>query len=235
MIKELDKTYYESRAKEFEVTKDMEDETVTQMIEDLTDTLKSLPDRYYLCANEIGYNLRAAVVRFEDEYLEFLNPLFQEKLEPSMIREVDPDTGKEYIVPRFKNCMITYQTKTGEVKTTRLGEDASIVFCQLNDCLNGLHDPDYGLEVIPEFDQATDEERAEVVDAYLKGLTELADEMDKDLSEDDELKKYWTKFKFDEAVAEGKVEFDKEEEQPLNRKQRRMINKLAKKLGRKKK
>lgn len=210
-------------------------ERAEEIVTDLIDTLKANPDRYYLCSNEIGYNERAAVVKFGDEYLEFLNIIFQEKLKPSMIREKDPADGKEYIMPRFLDTTICYQTKEGSIEANKLNEEASIVFCQVINCLNGLHDTDYGLEIIPEFDTATEEERAEVINAYIENLNKMKDELDEELTKDEEVKDWWNKFKFDSAVARGEVEFDKEEPKPMNRKERRLMEKIAKKLGGKKK
>lgn len=235
MIREIDTNseVFFKKTDEFKITKE-DTELAEEVVEDLTDTLKANPDRYYICANEIGRTERAAVVKFGDEYLEFLNVIFQEKLKPEMIREIDPSDGKEYIMPRFTDTTICYQTKTGEVKANKLNKEASVVFCQVVNCLNGLHDADYGLEIIPEFDQATDEERAEVINAYIESINQMRDELDEELSKNEEVKDWWNKFKFDAAVASGKVEFEKPETPPMNRKQRRLLNRIAKKLGGKK-
>ena len=73
---------------------------------------------------------------------------------------------------------------------------------------------------------------------YLNSLKDFDYALDKDLSENEETKDAWTNFKFNRAVVNGDVEIDKEfvPEQKLNRKQRRFLDKFARKAkGRNKK
>ncbi len=210
----------------------------TELIQDLKDTLMSSDVRTYLCANELNEDKRIFAVKFDKEILIFANPVYQERKDFGLIRELDFAVNKEFIIPRFKSVTICYQNESGEVKATKFNDDAAIVICQAMDCLDGIHAHDFGLEVLPEFDEATDEEREEVVKMYLNSLKDFDYALDKDLSENEETKAAWTNFKFNRAVVNGDVEIDKEfvPEQKLNRKQRRFFEKFARKAkGRNKK
>jgi len=236
MIKELitDKSFLDERAMEWDVRK--EQELSTELVQNLSDTLKSLPNRYYLCSNEIGYHERAFAIKFSDEIKIFMNPIFQSKGNLKLVRELDPLTNKEYIIPRYTDVTVCYQNCMGKIEANKFNEQASVVVSQAMDCLEGVHSSDYGLEVIPEFDLATEEEREEVINAYLESIKKTRDELDRDLQEDEETKEEWNYYRFVRDKNEGKIETVDLEEQPkFNRKQRRLLDKLIKKFKRRKK
>ena len=227
MIKEFDynSEFFNERADECLIEE--------ELVNDLKDTLQNLPDRTYLCANEIGVNKRMFAIRFDTDILIFVNPVYQDRGEFELIRETEPSTSKEFILPRCKEITLCYQDDKGETKATKFNEDASPVISQAMDCLDGIHAYDYGLEIIPEFDEATDEERMEVIKMYLNSLKDLELEFDKDLSEDEETKRIWKSFKFRKAVADGEVQLDDTPSPTLNRKERRLISKLTGKFKKK--
>lgn len=230
MIKELDYSseVYFNRAEEFDIKEDKE------IIEDLKDTLASMPDKLYLCANEIGVGKRAFAVNFSSGNIKVIsNPVYQVREDFELVREKYLD--KEYIIPRYKNITLCYQDEDGETKATKFDEDASPFMSQAMDCLDGLHASDYGLEVIPEFDEATDEERKEVVTMYIDSLKDLESRLDKDLTEDEDTKAVWKDFKFREALAAGEVELYKEPtpEKKFNRKERRFLDRFTKRMKKK--
>lgn len=241
MIRELDfdSDIYFSRANEYDTTGKLKEEVIKpeELISDLKDTLKSLPDKTYLCANEIGLNIRAFCVKFGDEYKVFINPMFQTKDKIKLIREVYYPTKKEYIIPRFTESTICYQNESCKVIANKLNSEASIVFNQAVDCLDGIHVIDYGLEIIPEFDEASEEERLEVIEAYLDNLQNFADNLDEDLQKEEEIKDQWDYFKYLRARNKGEIEIEKVEapEIKMNRAQRRSYKKLFNKLKRRKK
>ena len=226
MIKELnyELDLYNERADEFDIKENKE------LITDLIDTLKAQNDKVWLCANEIGENKRAIAVKFGDDVKVFSNPVYQVRDNFELVREKYRD--KEYIIPRYKDITLCYQDEEGEVKATKFNEDASPFLSQAMDCLDGIHTDDYGLEVIPEFDKATDEEREQLLSMYINSLKDLEYTLDKDLSSDEETKGVWKEFKFNKALVNGEVQLEKEDqsEKKLNRKQRRLLDKFTKKL-----
>lgn len=226
---------FNERADEF-LLKNTEEGSVNsdELLQDLTDTLKSATDRLYICANEIGVPVRAFCLRVGEEIKEFFNPIFQKKENIKLIRELDPSDGKEYIIPRPTEAAVCYLTKDGKERALRFDENSAPVIGQAMDCLDGLHDKDYGLEIIPEFNQATEEEQLEVVKEYVNSLTKFSEDLSNDLKTDEELSPYWTSFKFNMAKARGEIEVENQAE-PKNRKQKRLFKKFMKKFGGKRK
>lgn len=227
MIRELDynSECFNERAEECRIEE--------ELVEDLKETLKAHPERTYLCANEVGVPKRMFAVKFDEDVLVFSNPIYQHRGEFGLIREKEPSTDKEYIIPRCKDVTICYQNEKSEPNATKFKEDASIVISQAMDCIDGIHAFDYGLEIIPEFDEATEEERMELIKVYLNSLKDLDYTLDKVLSEDDDTKLAWKDFKFNRALATGEIERDKEPVVKPNREQRRFWQKLQKRLAKK--
>ena len=97
--------------------------------------------------------------------------------------------------------------------------------------LDGILDSDIGLEVIPEFDEATEEEKQEVLSAYLSSISEAAKQFNEDLSTDEETKETWNAAKFITSFAEGNIEIEKKELSNRKKKQLNKILKMFKKKG----
>lgn len=196
----------------------------TELVQSLDDTMDENKDLVYLCANEIGYKERAFDMRFSDDTHIFMNPAFQKVDKLILSREFDRHDGKEYIVPRYSEVELVYQDCLGSIKASRFIDSGAIVVCQAMDTIDGLFASDYGLEIIPEFDQASSEEQEQVIDMYLKSLDERYSKLDKELSENDETKGPWKAARFLEAVNKGEVEL--EEEKPVSKRQQKRLTKM---------
>ena len=205
-----------------------------EIVQALCDTVDECKDRLYLCTNEIGYKERAFVIKFSDEHKVYMNPIFQHRDKLRLVREYDPLTKKQYIIPRYTDVTICYQNSLGKIEAVKFNEEASALVSQAMDCLDGVHSADYGLEVDDEFDNATPEEKEELLSAYLESLNNLKSSLEDDLNSNEETKKEYDAFRFMKAKANGEINSG-DEEPKLNRKQRRFFERLAKKLrGRKK-
>lgn len=227
MIKELYKDdLYLRKAKEWDV-RGNQNKSI-ELVQDLEDTLETMPDKVYLCANEIGHIERAFDMKFSDDYYVFYNPLFQKMENMTLVRERDRHNGKEYFVPRFSTVELIYQDTLGSVRASKFENTAAFWICQAMDTLNGLFASDYGLEILPEFDKATEEEKEEVIRVYIESIPKMFSVLDNDLSNDPETKQSWNASKFIKAVNKGEVELDKEEEKPLSKRKQKLYNKFAK-------
>lgn len=235
MIRDIitDKRELEYRSEEFNIK---DSERLSVLIADLVDTLKVNPDRFYLCGKEIGFKERVIAVRLSDDdnILVMINPAIKEAAKMIIYREKDPLNHMEYFIPRFSDLSLTFQVGDnkkltyGEVKSYKFSEGASVVLCQAYDVLNGLFPSDYGLEIIPEFDEAPEEEQAEVLEEYIKSLKEFYTKLDAELISDEEYSNVWDQSKFISAVNSGQVEFRQPE--VSNRKMRK-LKRLLKRLG----
>ena len=111
-------------------------------------------------------------MKFEkDQIKTFINPVIEAYSPKGMQLSREKCSslpGKEYIRVRNNDIRVMYQRPTGEAESNRLLGKAALVFQHEMDHLEGVLISDIGLEVIPEFDEATDEERAEVIKDYKK-------------------------------------------------------------------
>ena len=78
------------------------------------------------------------------------------------------------------------------------------------DMLDGVLISDFGLEILPEFDLATDEEKNLLLKEYTKFLKRKTKKMMTDVEKDPELKKIMDGAKFINALAKGEVEIEKQ-------------------------
>lgn len=161
----------------------------------------------YLTAPQIGYNKRILCIRFGDnDYRTFINPAIENNIGITMSREsccsID---GKEFIIPRFSKIKFYYTTPMGKVESATLVGRASYVFQHAIDHLNGVLVSDLGLEIDELFDQATDEEREEVLKMYAESLDLRLKELNKEIEEDEELSNLNDAIKFIRSVKDGET------------------------------
>ena len=186
----------------------------------------------YLTANQLGLDERIIMVKYEDNEIHtFINPLitFYSK-DLFMSREKDLFDGKEYLVPRKKAIEITYANKNGMLKKVIYKEGAAALLQNLIELLEGVFVSDYGLEIIPEFDEASEEEKEEVIKAYIQSLNIQQKDLDEQ-NKDNPFMKY-----IDDSIKELSQQFKEEDEKiekeqfKMNRQQKRNQEKIIKKL-----
>ena len=224
IIRDIEKL--STRSMEWDVRGDQNKST--ELVQALDDTLDNHPELLYLCANELGYIERALDIRFKDDTYIFMNPMINKADKFVLSREFDRLNGKEYIVPRYSEVELVYQDCLGAVKAAKFVDDGALIVCQALDTMDGIFAQDIGLEILPEFDNATPEEQDEVIKEYLKSLEDFYKKLDEELSKDEKTKNTWKAAKFMEATAKGEVEFA--EDEPLSNRKKKLINKMAKKL-----
>ena len=71
---------------------------------------------------------------------------------------------------------------------------------------------DIGLEIESDFEEATQDERNEIINMYLDSLDLRQKDLDTEIESDDELKVVSERLKFTEALAKGEITFDKLDE-----------------------
>ena len=216
-----------TRAHEWDVRTN--NDIAIQLIQKLDEVLDKNPDYLFSVSQEGGMLERAINAKFSDEVHTFMNPIFKTASRVKLCREVDRTDGKEYIVPRYSYVELVYQDSLGSVKALLLEDVSAMVIHQAMDMLDGVYPRDIGLEVIPEFDQASREEQEEVISAYLKSLDERYKAIDKELSEDEETKEKWNALKFMKGKAQEKI-VDEDQAPQLSNRKKKFINKLAKQL-----
>lgn len=167
-----------------------------------------------LSAPGIGYNKRVFCIDFSDQEIKtFINPVITNAEGLQLAKEICssiPD--KEYIRPRNTTVDIIYETPTGKIKTNRFSDVAAFVIQHEIDHLECVTLEDIGLEIESDFEEATQDERNEIINMYLDSLDLRQKDLDTEIESDDELKVVSERLKFTEALAKGEITFDKLDE-----------------------
>ena len=167
-----------------------------------------------LSAPGIGYNKRVFCIDFSDQEIKtFINPVITNAEGLQLAKEICASIpGKEYIRPRNTTVDIIYETPTGKIKTNRFSDVAAFVIQHEIDHLECVTLEDIGLEIESDFEEATQDERNEIINMYLDSLDLRQKDLDTEIESDDELKVVSERLKFTEALAKGEITFDKLDE-----------------------
>lgn len=229
IITDFDKL--KDRAGEINIKENAEE--VSRVLVNLRDTVIK-NNLVGLSAPQIGKNLRIVAMNFDGDIRLFINPMITkfDGLHASI--EKDPSLpNREFIVPRYDRVLVTYQTPIGRPETNQFEGVASEVIQQLIQTLDCIYLDDLGLEIFDDFKQASKEEQDEVINYYMNHLKSQLDEVNKDIESNEELAKTSKAIEFMTKVQTGEIEQERPTI-PMNREQRRTMNKLAKKLAKKK-
>ena len=161
-----------------------------------------------LSAPQIGYARRIFTINFNGEFHTFVNPIITQAKGFELSRETClsiPD--KTFIRPRNNDICVTYQTPLGKIQSRELVGLAAIVFQYNVDMLDGLLLSDIGLEIDEDFDNATDEERQEVIKLYLESLDIRQKQIQDETNTDEELKTMLNAVDFMTQAKQGNIQF----------------------------
>lgn len=169
-----------------------------------------------LSAPAIGYKYRIFCLNFSDSEIKtFINPIITNAEGVQLAREkcnCFPD--REFIRPRNPKIKALYQNPTGKILTSEFVGLSAVVFQHELDHLDGVLLTDLALEIDDQWDKATDEERQEVINAYLDSIDMKQKELEKEIQEDPDLKRASDAIDFMTKVQTGEVKlgsFDTEE------------------------
>lgn len=209
MVKEIitDLEKLSDRCDEIDVRKD--NALMREIILDLKQTLRENPIGVGLAANQIGYDKRIFVINFNGDLRTFINPVISQVKGFTLNRESCLSLpGKSFIRPRHNEIMVIYQTPLGKTESRKIVGLAAYVFQHELDHLDGLTLADIGLEVGEDFDKASEEEKNELINAYLDSLDIKQKQLEKEIEEDKDLKQTSDAIKFMEALQKGEVQLD---------------------------
>lgn len=210
-INNLEELVELGRAEEIDTEK--ENKLVREIVSKIKKTMRK-NNLTSLSAPAVGYNKRIFCVDYSDNEIKtYINPVVSLREGIHLSREVCSSIpGKEYIIPRNNVINIYYQRPNGEVKIQEFKGLASNVLQHEIDHLEGITLDDMGLEIDKDFDEATDEERLEIVNMYLDSLDIMLKDVKEDIENNEELKVISDRLNFTEAVVSGKVKLMKEED-----------------------
>jgi len=193
-----------SRCDEIDIKK--QGTLVREITKALKDTIRG-KNLKSLSAPAIGYKYRIFCLNFSDlEIKTFINPIIIHAEEMQLARETCICLpGKEYIRPRNPKIKVMYQNPTGKILTSEFIGMSAVVFQHEMDHLDGLLLSDVGLEIDEQWDKASDEEKQEVIEAYLDSLDLKSKELKQEIESDEDLKQLSDAIDFMEKVQTGEV------------------------------
>lgn len=179
-----------------------------EIIKALKDTMEA-NGLLSLSAPQIGYDKRIFCIQFDTEIKTFINPIIMNSKGLELSRETCHSfPGKEYIRPRNNDIQVMYQRPLGQIESRQLVGKAAIVFQHCLDHLDGLNLPDIGLEIDEQWDKATDEEREEVINAYLESLDIKRKDVEKLVEEDPKAKELRDGIAYMESIYRGETKLE---------------------------
>lgn len=212
------------RCDEFDLTK--KNNEAQEIIVKLKQIIRSDATIAGLSAIQIGYNKRIICINFNGDIRTFINPIIEKAEGLELSREsCHSIPGKEYIRIRQNKITVTYQTPLAKIETVELAGMAARVMQHHIDHLDGLLISDVGLEIEEDWDNATDEERQEVIDYYIDSLDIRAKEISKEIAEDKDATQLSNAIKFMNSVREGKTKI---EQLPLTDEELKVIEEYKK-------
>lgn len=199
------------RCDEFDLVK--KNTEVQNIILTLKNTIRANPGMLGLSANQVGFSRRIIVLNFNGDLRTFINPIITRVDGFELSRETCHSIpGKTFIRTRNSRVWVTYQTPLAKIESVELNGVAAKVMQHHIDHLDGLILSDVSLEIDEDFDNATDEEREEVIQMYLESLDLTASELKAEAEKDEDGKKLSDAMRFIESVQKGETII---ESQPL--------------------
>lgn len=185
-----------------------EGELMRKTILDLKETIRE-HNLSGLSAPQIGIDKRIIVINFNGDLRTFVNPIITDMKGFELAKETCSSIpGKKFIRPRNNQIAIAYQTPLGKMESRKLVGLAAIVCQHEIDHLDGILLPDIGLEIDDNFENASEDERFEVVNAYLESLDIKTKEIKEEIENNPELKQMNDAIDFMTAVAKGEVKVE---------------------------
>lgn len=199
------------RCKEVDLQKELKE--AREIISQLKQIIRKREDVVSLSAPAIGYDKRIFCVDYSDSEIKtYINPVITNAEGLHLSREICTSLpGKEYIRPRNDSVDLIYQKPTGEISTQQFKGIAASVIQHEIDHLEGINLSDIGLEIDNDFNEATDEERQEIIDMYLDSLDIKRQHLANEIDNDEELHNISEHFRFVEALAKGEIKLEKME------------------------
>ena len=211
IITDLNK--FVDRANEIDLEEDRK--LISQIIDEMQATMEER-NLQFLTAPQIGYPYRIICIGFKTKNSKlnikhYINPIINNTKGFTLTRQKDASLpNREFIHPRSPEISMMYQTlATGSLGSVFKGVTAFILQ-QCVDLLDGMTLETIGLEIDSRFDEATEEEKNELLEAYVKSVTEYKEQLEKEIKEDPDLTAINNAANFMSKVGTGEVKVKKD-------------------------
>lgn len=163
-----------------------------------------------LTAPQIGYNKKIMCIKFgKDDYRTMINPMIDHVSNIQFAREkCSSIPDKEFIRPRFATIRVLYVTPLGAYESRMVNGLSAYVIQHCIDHLEGLLLSDVGLEIDELWDQASEDERTEVLKAYAESLDIKLKNLQTEISHDKDLSQLNDAINFIASVKSGETQLE---------------------------
>ena len=165
-----------------------------------------------LSAPAIGCPYRIFCISFDKgtNIKTFINPIISDAEGFEFARESCTSLpNREFIRPRNNKVTFTYMSPMGKIETRKVAGYTAHVIQHEIDHLDGLLLSDIGLEIDEQFDKASEDERNEVLQAYMDALDIKRTKLTEEIKADKELSQLSDAIDFMTGVATGKIQAEK--------------------------
>ena len=185
-----------------------EKEEGTTIINSIKEAMEADKTILALSAPQIGIDSRIFCIRFNDTIKTFINPIVTKKSN----YVIKPETfismpGKEILITRPEELTVVYYTDEFKYEENKLLGAAARLFDQHCQLLDGVLPSDLGLVSDVETDGSladlSEEEIAQVIEIYKQFIKAKTAGLQKQIEEDEEVKKQYNALKFTEKVING--------------------------------
>ena len=167
-----------------------------------------------LSAPQIGEKYRIFCIKFTEKkgkkasetIKTFINPIVTGIKGIVVDREADICIpNKQFIIVRNNELSLLYQNPLGNNLSQKFSGKSSAVVQLMMDHLDGILLTDLGLEIDEKFDEASEEEKNELIEAYLNSLDVYKKQVDEEIENNKELKSMQDAIKFIQSVRSGET------------------------------
>lgn len=207
-IKTIDKYEMDLSQRAEEIDIKTENNLMREIISALKHTIE-LNNIISLSAPAIGYNKRIFCIKFDTEIKTFINPVISSYKGLQLFTEICqsiPD--KKYLRIRNNDIQVIYQKPTGSPESRQIVGLAASVFQHEMDHLDGILLSDIGLEIDNAFENASQEEKNEVINWYLDTLDLQAKQLNSEIENDSELSRLKDGIDFMTSVYKGETKLE---------------------------
>lgn len=203
------------RANEVDVI-NKKDKQTKAAIRAITDFLNANDDKQYITAPQLGFQLRIFGIKFKDCIKIFCNPAIMHFDLKNMrfVREKCDGIDGEYFVPRSSQIDVGYQAPSGQVESNKFATPLAEIIQQCVQLLDGILISDIGLIVLPEFEEASEDEKKELFKAFIDDLKNKTVELNKEINDDKFLSDTANAINFLTNVELGRVKLEPFENTP---------------------
>lgn len=192
-----------------EINARTENKEMRNIIAELKRTMRKL-NLTSLSAPAIGYKKRIFCINFKDTEIQtFINPILTKATGISLSKETCTSLpGRTFVRPRSNDITVMYMTPLGKIESRQMVGMAAFVFQHELDHLDGLLLSDVGLEIDEDFENASDEEKQEIIEVYLDSIDLKSKTMKEVVENDEKAKQLSDAVDFINSVQSGETKLE---------------------------